>query len=111
MALRIERERHAAEERAASLKARIPELVRWLCARGATEVYLFGSLATGKEPHATTDVDLAVRGLSESDVGDALLDLEPRLGTRLDIVRLEAASPTMLECIFEDGMRVDRVSG
>jgi predicted nucleotidyltransferase len=34
---------------------------------GARRVVLFGSLASGAEPHAGTDIDLCVEGVSERD--------------------------------------------
>lgn len=101
---RIARGQRDALLRAQALRAEVPEIARWLTGRGATKVVLFGSLATGKPPHRGTDIDLAVLGMSEDEVAEALLELEPRLGAKVDLVRLETASPSMQRRIETDGV-------
>jgi predicted nucleotidyltransferase len=66
-------------------------------------VVLFGSLVTEAPLHASTDVDLAVWGLSERDVVDVALDLEDELGASVDLVRAESAGASLLARIARDG--------
>ena len=60
--------------------------------RGATRVVLFGSLATGAEPHASTDIDVMVEGLKLADCAEALLELEAMLEVPIDLVHADSAS-------------------
>ena len=103
---RIARRQDDARARADALRARVPLLASRLRALGATRVRLFGSLATRAEPHAATDIDLCVEGLDESAAGDALLDLELLAGTRVDIVRWEAATERLRERVARDGIEL-----
>jgi predicted nucleotidyltransferase len=99
LAERYVKSKHAARARAAALVQRVPSLASVLIARGARRVVLFGSLATKAEPHAETDVDFCVEGLSERDAGRAALDLEELAGARVDIVCWEFASPAFKRMI------------
>jgi predicted nucleotidyltransferase len=87
----VERIAHAqrmARDRAARLRALVPALARELTERGATRVRLFGSLATGAEPHAATDVDLCVEGMDETAFVEAALCVERIAAARVDVVRV-----------------------
>ena len=52
---------------------------------GCSEVYLFGSQATGKA-NENSDVDLGVRGLGNASFFGLHYDLERALGTKVDLV-------------------------
>lgn len=103
---RIASMQREARARAERLRAMIPELAAALRARGARRVRLFGSLATGAEPHARTDVDLCVEGLDDSSLADATIDLEAIAKGRVDLVRWESASPRLRRRIESDGIEV-----
>jgi predicted nucleotidyltransferase len=73
---------------------------------GVSRVYLFGSLARGEMVHESSDVDLAVEGLSPDRYFEALVelwDLLPR-GAELDLVPVEYASPEMLAIVRSQGV-------
>lgn len=52
---------------------------------GCTEVYLFGSQATGRA-HSGSDVDLGIRGLATGSFFGLHYDLEQALKMRIDLV-------------------------
>lgn len=52
---------------------------------GCTEVYLFGSQATGRA-HSGSDVDLGIRGLTTGSFFGLHYDLEQALKMRIDLV-------------------------
>lgn len=52
---------------------------------GCSEVYLFGSQATGRA-NANSDIDLGVRGLSSVSIFGLHYDLEQALRTKVDLV-------------------------
>jgi predicted nucleotidyltransferase len=98
--------KRAATARASALRDRVPALVSRLVAQGATRVVLFGSLASGAEPHAGTDVDLCVEGLSERDAARTSLELELVAGARVDVVCWEFASAELRQMIEAYGRDV-----
>jgi predicted nucleotidyltransferase len=95
-----------ARERARRLRAVVPELAYLLRSRGARRVRLFGSLATGAEPHAGTDVDLCVEGLDDSAIADATSALEAMAGARVDLVRWESATERLRRRVDRDGVEL-----
>jgi predicted nucleotidyltransferase len=101
---RTDRERRArGEERARALRAKLPEARRILVeVHGASSVRLFGSLAGGRVME-TSDVDLAVRGLSPERYFTALADLMELFRGPLDLVRVEEAPPSLAERIAAEG--------
>lgn len=103
LAARIEARRQRASERSSRIRARIPELAERLRGLGAAEVVLFGSLASGAEPHEDSDVDLAVRGMSQAAVELACLELGAWLGARVQLVRLEDASAELAGLVARFG--------
>lgn len=108
---RIASEQGRARARARRLREEdVPRLARELRARGARRVRLFGSLAAGAEPHATTDIDLAVDGMDESTAADALLALEAMVDARIDLVRWETAGDRVRRAIERDGVEVGDVT-
>ena len=104
--------RRRAEERAARGRARGVELegclstaTRILRERGASAVWVFGSVATG-ETSARSDLDLATEGLPAEAYFGALGQLMRELPTDVDLVRLEEASESLLERIRAEGRRL-----
>jgi predicted nucleotidyltransferase len=96
------RRREAGAAHAARLRACLPQAAERLRKAGATRVVVFGSLAEAAAgPDA--DVDLAVEGLGAPDYFHVLADLMALFGTRVDLVRLEEASPSLSERIEAEG--------
>jgi predicted nucleotidyltransferase len=106
LAERYAERRRAAAERAEALRRRIPALASSLVEWGARRVVLFGSLSSGAEPHAGTDVDLCVEGVSERDAARFALDLAGSAGCRVGIVCWESASPELRHMIETYGRDV-----
>lgn len=108
LAERIAARASAAVARAGQLRAKASDAARELRKLGATRVFLFGSLASGAQPHGESDIDLCVEGLSQGVVERFRLDASGRSG-RFDIVRWETASAELREVIetygepLEDG--------
>jgi len=63
-----------------------------LKASGAREVYVFGSVATGKA-HAASDIDLAVSGLPPETFFETMARLSDLFQTPFDLVDLDQPSP------------------
>lgn len=107
----IERRRQRArDERIAVLRARLSDAAAALAGLGATRVLLFGSLAHG-EPHASSDVDLAVVGIPVTAYWRAIDGACRALGTdHVDLVRLEEAAPTLRARILEEGVELWRAT-
>lgn len=80
--------------RAARLRGVALDAARRLWALGATRVVLFGSLASGGQPHPHSDIDLCVEGLSQGTVERFRLDASGPDG-QFDLVRWETASPEL----------------
>ena len=95
----------AAGARARRLRAKLSSATEILRAAGARRVWLFGSLASGM-PHAMSDVDLAVDGLSSATYFDVLASLMTLFGTRVDLVTLEDAPGSLRERILESGQEL-----
>ena len=95
---RFSRERSdLARERESSL-AQARACARLLGERyGASQVYLVGSLARGHGFHASSDIDLAVRGLRPDDLLGALDALYSITDRDVDLVRLEEATPSFAQ--------------
>jgi predicted nucleotidyltransferase len=77
------------DERIRDLLQRSAALLR---AAGAREVYVFGSVATGKA-QASSDVDLAVAGLPPESFFATLARLEDLFDRGVDLVDLDDATP------------------
>jgi predicted nucleotidyltransferase len=76
----------------AMFKQDIDRAVRILKEEGCTEIYLFGSVATG-ETHAESDIDLAVRGCPPDRFFQTLGRLMMELDRSVDLVDLDSADP------------------
>jgi predicted nucleotidyltransferase len=107
---RIAHEQDQARARAAVLRGRVAEIAAWLYQRGALRVILFGSLATGSEPHRSTDIDLCVEGLAETDRGEAALTFGASFDCGVDVVDWESASARLKRRVLADGIEMPRVS-
>ncbi|MBA3960644.1 MAG: nucleotidyltransferase domain-containing protein [Chthoniobacterales bacterium] len=59
---------------------------------GVSGIWLFGSLAKGRQPDWRSDIDVAVRGLAASKLGGVWSELDARIPQSLDLVRWEDAS-------------------
>ncbi|HEX2689335.1 MAG TPA: nucleotidyltransferase domain-containing protein [Kofleriaceae bacterium] len=106
VAARIRAEAHArersAEARAAELGARLGDAAALLRAAGATRVWVFGSLATGKT-RPESDIDLAVEGLHPGRYFDVLADLMALFRSPVDLVTMEQAPTSLRETIRATG--------
>lgn len=74
--------------------------------RGAVRVRLFGSLARG-EGGPQSDVDLLVdlaEGRSALALGGLLMDLQERLGRRVDVVTPAALHPRIRDKVLEQAV-------
>ncbi len=65
-------------------------------------MFLFGSLSEAA-PGPEADVDIGVEGLPAWDYFYAMAELMTLFGTRVDLVRLEEAPPTLRERIEQGG--------
>jgi predicted nucleotidyltransferase len=75
-----------------AFKADIDRAVQILKEEGCTEIYVFGSVATG-ETHASSDIDLAVRGCPPGRFFHMLGRLMMTLDHSVDLVDLDSADP------------------
>jgi predicted nucleotidyltransferase len=73
-----------------------------LAAAGAREVYIFGSVASGKS-HEGSDVDLAVTGLPPECFFSTMARLENLFDRSVDLVDLDDATP-FTEYLRKKGM-------
>ena len=97
-----------AEERAslaASVRQQLPAVATTLRERGAIEVWLFGSMATGRV-HESSDVDIAVWGVPDDEVATLSYELTLRLGRHVDVVPLEGAPRLLVTRVREEGVRL-----
>jgi uncharacterized protein len=67
----------------------------YLRTRGATHVWLFGSLARGRAQDERSDIDLAVQGLPRAVYYSTVSELDQLLGCPVDLVELETAPPAL----------------
>jgi uncharacterized protein len=80
----------------------LPRLVAALRARGVQRVWLVGSLQWGGM-HERSDIDLAVEGLSDEDVGAAHAELLNLAPCPVDLIRLEETPPAVAARIRFNG--------
>jgi predicted nucleotidyltransferase len=81
--------RKTMDERVENLLQRGAALLR---AAGAREVYVFGSVATGRT-HEGSDVDLAISGLPPENFFATMARLEDLFEGNVDLVDLDDATP------------------
>jgi predicted nucleotidyltransferase len=82
----------------------IEAAVSLLKSEGCTEVYLFGSLAEGRPPHARTDLDIAVKGLPRTRFFEIYGRLMLALAHPVDLVDLDAETPFTLTLVEQGSM-------
>jgi predicted nucleotidyltransferase len=71
------------------------------------QVVLFGSLTDTNWFAPNSDVDLAVKGLSNEAYWQAWKVVEDAIGDRLvDLIEIETAKPSLLEAIQRDGLEL-----
>lgn len=80
------------EDDAGDLQALLREAAALLRASGAEAVYVFGSVAAGKN-RETSDVDLAVTGLPPGAFFETMARLGDLLDRPVDLVDLDVSSP------------------
>ena len=91
---------------AATFEKDIDRAVQILKEAGCTEIYLFGSVATG-EANAKSDIDLAVRGCPPGRYFHILGRLMMALDHSVDLIDLDSADP-FAEFLQEKG-RLHRI--
>jgi uncharacterized protein len=89
----------------AAAKALVPELARALRAAGARRVVLFGSLAYGLF-RSSSDIDLAVAGLSEGALARLESELTLLAGRSVELANLDSAPPPLKESIDRFGIEI-----
>ena len=91
-----------------ALKRHRIEVLRLAAQHGATDVWVFGSVARG-EADESSDIDFLVRmspGRSLFDIGGLLMDLQDLLGRRVDIVTERGLRPRMRERVLREAIPV-----
>jgi predicted nucleotidyltransferase len=71
---------------------------------GASRVWLFGSLARGREPDFRSDVDLAVQGLAAEHYYRLVSELQWLFGVPVDLVEIERAPAALRSRILQEGL-------
>jgi predicted nucleotidyltransferase len=90
----------------AAAKALVPEFARALRAAGAKRVFLFGSLAQGLFRSRSSDIDLAVAGLSERALARFEREFTLRAGRSVELANLDSTSPALKESIDRFGVEI-----
>lgn len=96
------------EEQREQLLQLISQVARLLKSQfGAEKVFLFGSLANRSWFERTSDIDIAVSGMPQSNYWQAWKMVEDVIKDRsVDLVQLEEASPSLLRVIERDGIEL-----
>lgn len=104
---RFARERVLLSERTERARAAAKLAARALADEfGATDVWLFGSLAWGAA-HDRSDVDLAVRGIAPGRYFPALARACEIVGGPVDLVTLESCADGLRRRVEREGVRLD----
>ena len=77
---------------------------KFLREQGAKRVWLFGSLAKGRQPTVHSDFDFAVEGLPGDRLFGSVGHLLQVLPRPVDIVEFENCSPLLRDQILEHGI-------
>src|SRR5215211_6103116 len=80
---------------------------RFLKQQGARKVWLFGSLAKGRQPTVHSDFDFAVEGLPGDRLFGSVGHLLQVLPRPVDVVEVESCPALLRQQIFEHGIVVD----
>jgi predicted nucleotidyltransferase len=86
----------------------IKKAISLLKKAGCTEIYLFGSLAEGQTIRATTDIDLAVKGLPNALYFKTLAELLFSLQHSVDLISLDT-DITFAQHLIE-GNRLEKIA-
>lgn len=79
--------------------------------RGASRVWVFGSLAVGRPLDEVSDIDLAVEGLPQHTLDQLKRDLEGMLGCRVDLAHMETVPPRFRAVIVAQRVLLPRQGG
>ena len=101
---RMEAGRQQAALRRQELRQHVDRLAGICRRHGATEVWLFGSLATDRDG-GDPDIDLAVRGLPARRFFDCYGELLMAAPAPVDLVDLETCPPHLREAVLREGVR------
>jgi predicted nucleotidyltransferase len=71
---------------------------------GARRVWLFGSLARGRQPDFRSDVDLAVEGLPGEQYFRLVSELQSLVCSPVDLVEMERAPAALRDRILAEGV-------
>ena len=85
-------------------KEYIRQAARFLREQGAKRVWLFGSLAKGRQPTVHSDFDFAVEGLPADRLFGSVGHLLQVLPRPVDVVELENCSTLLRKQIVEHGI-------
>jgi predicted nucleotidyltransferase len=80
-----------------------------LYARGASRVWLFGSLAKGKPQDKRSDIDLAVEGLPVTSRDMAVGELRSRFRSRIDLIAIEGTPAGLRSSVFRNRILLPRI--
>jgi len=97
--------RAAASDRRARVEALLPALRVLLAGFGATEAFVFGSVARGTA-RPDSDLDLAVRGCEPARFDRMAAEVERLFQLDTDVVDLEHAPAELVEMVQRGAMRV-----
>jgi predicted nucleotidyltransferase len=73
---------------------------------GARQVKLFGSMLHLKRIHSESDIDLAVKGLDDSQYLQAVARLLDLSNFSVDLVQVEHCKPRILSVIEQEGVEL-----
>jgi predicted nucleotidyltransferase len=85
----------------------IKRAAMFLKEQGAKRVWLFGSLAKGRQPIVQSDFDFAVEGLPGERLFGSVGHLLPILPRSVDVVELEGWPTLLRQQILEHGIVLD----
>lgn len=88
-------------------RQRIRPAAAFLKEQGATRVWLFGSLAKGRQPTVHSDFDFAVEGLPGERLFGSVGHLLQVLPRPVDVVELESCSTLLRKQILDYGIILD----
>ena len=80
----------------------------FLYRRGATNVWIFGSVAKGRSLDFRSDIDFAVEGIAPVDILSVGAELEGLLDFPADLIEIEKAREPLRQEIFKHGILVPR---
>ena len=85
------------------------EAAALLYARGASRVWLFGSLAKGRTQDKHSDIDLAVEGLPPLECDAAVGELRGRWRSRIEVIAIATTSAALRASVLRNRLLLPRV--